>query len=131
MKDLRYFGAILALSVATEGLETAAGHFGVTSRGGSKAAGLAAVGGGFFGLLLGTFIPIPVAGSLLGMCAGSFVCAYLVERRRQGTHKGAAHVARGVLVARIAVIGFKVSSACVTTCVLLWGFYRGWGASGT
>ena len=57
----------LLICIAVEVLEAVAGTWGVQKRGGSKAAGWAALGGGFFGMILGNFIPIPILGPLIGM----------------------------------------------------------------
>ena len=73
----------LLLCITAEIIEAFAGTWGVQKRGGSKAAGWAALGGGLLGMLMGTaVIPIPVIGSLAGMMAGSFGCAFLVEHAK-------------------------------------------------
>ena len=101
-------GAFVAISILVEGAEWVAGAWGVARRGGSAAAGWAAVGGGILGLLVGILIPIPVVGSLIGMMAGSFACAFGVERYRLRHSGQAAHIAWGAVVGRIAVILLKV-----------------------
>ena len=98
----------IAVSILVEMAEWGAGAWGVTRRGGSGWAGVAAAGGGLAGLFLGMFIPIPVIGSLLGMMLGSFVFAFAVERNRLRQTGQAAHIAWGAVVARIAVILLKV-----------------------
>lgn len=115
--------ALLLLSAATEVIETLAAHWGVTSRGGSRAAGVAAVAGGLLGMVLGSFLPVPVAGPLLGICIGSFALAYMVERRRERTHGEAANVALGALLARVAVLVFKTAASVIAATALLGGFY--------
>ena len=100
------FAVIAAL---VEGIEAAAGWFGVTSRGGSKRAGVAAMAGGLLGAIAGTAIPIPILGSLFGMLAGSFLLAYYVEQRRLGNREAALHIAKGALLARLAVLLLKVT----------------------
>ncbi len=100
-------GIFLVLSIGVEVLEAVAGAWGVTRRGGSKLAGLMALIGGLVGLVLGSFIPVPILGSLFGMMAGSFLLVYLVERRRH-PEAHAAHVARGAVVARVLIILLKV-----------------------
>jgi len=76
------------------------------------------------GMVLGTFIPPPLLGSLLGMLAGSFLLAYLVERRR--LEKGdAAHIALGAVVSRILILLLKVVTTLVMVVFLLAAVYRG------
>jgi len=112
--------AFVAVSAAVEGVEAVAGAWGVKQRGGSNFAGLAAMLGGFLGLLLGGLIPVPVAGSLLGMLIGSFVLVFAWERRRLKS-QDAANIAWGAVTARALVILFKAGAALGMTVVLVWG----------
>jgi uncharacterized protein YqgC (DUF456 family) len=98
------------ICIAIDIVEWFAGSWGVQKRGGSKLAGLAALLGGFAGMFLGTFIPIPLVGSLIGMIAGSFGFAYLVERNRLKKHDPALHIATGAVLARIAILLLKVTA---------------------
>ncbi len=98
----------LLLSVAVELVEWFAGAWGVTRRGGSGWAGLAAIVGGTIGLIAGTFIPVPIAGSLIGMLIGSFALTFAVEQYRLNHTGQAAHIARGAVIARVLVIFLKV-----------------------
>jgi uncharacterized protein YqgC (DUF456 family) len=102
-------GAFVLLSAAVELLEAAASVWGVQRRGGSRAASLAAVGGGIVGFLAGTLIPIPVVGSLLGMMAGSFALVLAVERRRLKQTSAALHIAWGAVIARALVLVLKAT----------------------
>lgn len=97
------------LCAAIEVVEVLAGLWGVQKRGGSKLAGFAALAGGLLGMFVGSFIPVPVLGTLAGMFAGSFGLAYYVERRRL-SHDQAAHIATGAVLARIAVLLLKVTA---------------------
>jgi uncharacterized protein YqgC (DUF456 family) len=96
------------VSGAVEGVEALAGMWGVKKRGGSGMAGFAALVGGLGGLFLGGLIPIPVVGPLLGMLAGGFLLAYLVERAREKKASHAAHIAWGSVIGRVVVIFVKV-----------------------
>lgn len=100
--------AFLVIAAGVEVLETFAGSWGVKRRGGSGWAGLAAFAGGLIGLFLGTAIPIPLVGSLIGMLLGSFALAYAVERYRLNHGPQAAHIARGAVLARLAMLLVKV-----------------------
>ncbi|VGO23072.1 DUF456 domain-containing protein [Pontiella sulfatireligans] len=111
----------LLLCIAVEVIEGLAGAWGVQKRGGSKAAGWAALGGGFLGMMLGGFIPVPVIGSLLGMIAGSFGCAFLVEHAKMKKAGHAAHVATGAVLARLGVIFLKVGVTLAMTFALAIG----------
>lgn len=105
-----------AAAVAVDTVEWFAGHWGVRRRGGSRLAGLAAILGGLAGLVLGT-LALPVVGSFLGMVAGSFALAYVVERRRLKSSAPAAHIATGAVLACVAMLLLKV---LVTLCMALW-----------
>ena len=99
----------IALAILVEAVEAVAGAFGVRKRRGSKLAGLAAVVGGLLGLALGTLIPVPVLGSLLGMLTGSFGLVFAVEACRLKQANRAVGIAWGTVLARVFVILVKVS----------------------
>lgn len=111
----------LLLCIGVEVAEAFAGAWGVQKRGGSKAAGIAALFGGFLGMFLGGFIPIPIIGNLLGMLIGSFSCAFLVEHNRMKKTDHALHVATGAVMARLAVIFLKVGVTIIMTVSLAIG----------
>ncbi len=103
--------AFVVLSGLVEIADIAAGAWGVRRRGGSKLAGVMAVVGGMFGLALGSFIPVPILGSLIGMLAGSFGLVFAVERHRLKRTGEAACIAWGAVLGRVFMIVLKV---CVT-----------------
>ena len=111
----------LLLCIGVEILEAFAAAWGVQKRGGSKAAGWAALGGGFLGMILGGFLPVPVVGNLLGMIAGSFGCAFLAEHAKMKKSDHAAHVATGAVLARLAVVFLKVAITLAMTATLIIG----------
>ena len=112
----------LLICIIVEIVEAFAGAWGVQKRGGSKAAGWAALGGGLLGMLIGTIvIPIPVVGSLAGMIAGSFGCAFLVEHAKMKQADHAAHVAAGAVLARVGVIFLKVGMTLLMSLILAIG----------
>ena len=90
-----------------------------TRRGGSSAAGWAALGGGLAGMILGGLLPVPLLGSLVGMLVGSYLCAYAVEKRRLRQSAPAARIARGAVWARLAVLFLKTAAA-LGMSILLW-----------
>ena len=98
----------IVISILVEVADSAAGSWGVTRRGGSGWAGLAAFIGGLVGLVGGSIIPIPILGNLIGMMLGSFFLVYLVERHRLQKHDPAVHIAMGAVLARIAIVLLKV-----------------------
>ena len=106
-----------ALAGCVELCEFFASAWGIQKRGGSGWAGLAALAGGIAGLILGTFIPIPLVGNLVGMLAGSFACAYAVERYRLEHHGKATHIAFGAVVARLLILLLKIG---VTLGMIAW-----------
>lgn len=113
--------AFLLLCIGVEVVEALAGAWGVQRRGGSRAAGWAALGGGFLGMIFGSFIPIPIIGNLIGMIAGSFGCAFLVEHSRMKKADHAAHVATGAVIARLGVIFLKMAMTLAMICTLAIG----------
>lgn len=117
--------AFLLLCITVEILEALAGAWGVQKRGGSKAAGWAALGGGLLGMILGSFIPIPLLGTLLGMLVGSFTCAFLVEHSKMKEANHAAHVAFGAVLARIGIIFLKIGVTLAMIATLLIGILIG------
>lgn len=107
-------------SAAVDAVEWMASHWGIRRRGGSRLAGLAAMGGGLAGLMVGSMI-FPVVGSLIGMMAGSFGLAYAVERRRLRASAPAAHIATGAVLACVGVVMLKTTLALVLVVVLFGG----------
>lgn len=105
---------------AVDAVEWMASHWGVRRRGGSRLAGFAAMGGGLLGLFFGSLV-LPVIGSLIGMMAGSFGLAYLVERRRLQASAPAAHIATGAVLACVAMLMLKVAVALLLVGVLVGG----------
>ena len=108
---------MIGIAVLVEGCEFMAVAWGIQKRGGSGWAGLAALAGGIAGLFLGTFIPVPLLGNLIGMLGGSFACAYAVERHRLQSHDRAAHIAFGAVIARLLILMLKV---VVTLAMIAW-----------
>ncbi len=115
----------LVLCIAVELLEAFATVWGVQKRGGSKASGWAALGGGFLGMLLGGFIPVPILGSLIGMLLGSFGCAFWVEHTKMKNLDHATHVATGAVLARLGVIFLKVGVTLTMIIILALGMALG------
>ncbi len=111
----------LLLCIGVEIAEAMASAWGVQRRGGSKAAGWAALGGGFLGMILGSFIPVPVIGNLIGMIAGSFGCAFLVEHAKMKKADHAVHVATGAVLARLGVVFIKLGTTLAMILTLALG----------
>ena len=97
----------ILLSGLVEVAEAMAGAWGVTKRGGSGFAGFMAIVGGLLGMIVGSFIPIPIVGSLLGMMVGSFLLVFLVERKRLESAQ-AVDIAWGAVIARVLIVLLKV-----------------------
>lgn len=111
----------LLLCIGVEVFEALAAAWGVQKRGGSKAAGWAAFGGGFLGMILGGLIPLPVIGNLIGMIIGSFGGAFWVEHARMKKLDHAAHIAFGAVLARLGIIFFKIGITLAMTLILMLG----------
>ena len=99
----------IVLAALVEVVEAVAGVWGVKKRGGSPLAGVMAIVGGLIGLTIGTFIPVPVIGSLIGMFVCSFGLVFAVERYRLKKAGAAVHIALGAVIARIFVLILKVT----------------------
>ena len=117
----------IVLSALVEVVEAVAGVWGVKKRGGSPLAGVMAVVGGLIGFAIGTFIPIPVIGSLLGMFVCSFGLVFAVERYRLKKDGVAVHIALGTVIARIFVLILKVTATLGMSACLLVGMAVSWG----
>ncbi|NQU40643.1 MAG: DUF456 domain-containing protein [Lentisphaerae bacterium] len=109
----------LLISTVVEGIEFAAGYWGVRRRNGSRLAAFVALVGGLVGMLAGTLIPIPIVGPLLGMLLVSFVLVYAVEHHRLQESSKAAHIAIGAVVSRVLVILLKVGTTVGMSAWLL------------
>ncbi len=112
-------------AVMVEVVEYVAGFWGVKKRGGSSWAGVLALVGGLLGLVIGSVIPIPILGSLLGMMAGSFALVYLFESNRLGKSGPALHIAMGAVLARVMVVFLKVLVTLGMAAWLLIGMAAG------
>lgn len=112
-------GLFLILSAVVEVLESVAASLGVAKRGGSKLAGVMAFTGGIAGAILGSFIPVPLLGSLIGMFVLSFILVYAVEYKRLKKHGHAADIATGTVIARVIVILLKVTMTMAMILYLL------------
>ena len=71
----------LVLAFLGEVIEFLSGVFGSKKAGGSRWGSVGALIGALVGAVLGTFlIPVPILGSIIGMCGGAFLFAALLER---------------------------------------------------
>ena len=112
----------LVICLTVEFLEFIAGKWGVAKRGGSNAAGWAALGGAFLGSIAGSIlIPIPLLSSLIGMLLGSFGAAFAVEQHRLKKADHAAHIAFGTVLARLLSMLMKVVATLLMIGVLAVG----------
>jgi uncharacterized protein YqgC (DUF456 family) len=112
------------VSGLVEGFEALAGTWGVLRRGGSKAAGVLAAVGGLAGFLLGGLLPVPLVGNLVGMLVVGFLLVYAWERRRLRQASGAASIAWGSVLGRLAVMCVKVAATVAMGAVLIVGMLR-------
>jgi len=117
--DWTLIAVFVVICIALEIVEFFSAKLGVSKRGGSAAAGWAALAGGIAGMFLGTFIPVPVFGTLIGMILGSFLAAFYVEKRRLNHDEKAAHIAWGAVWARLIVMLVKTGAALSMTAYLV------------
>jgi uncharacterized protein YqgC (DUF456 family) len=85
--------------------------------GGSRRAGWGAILGGLVGAFVG--VPVPIVGPMVGALAGSFAGALLFEYTATRNPGGAARVATGALIGRVAAIAVKVGIGCVLIAWIL------------
>jgi len=105
--DWTLIAVFVVICIALEIVEFFSAKLGVSKRGGSAAAGWAALAGGIAGMFLGTFIPVPVFGTLIGM----------IEK--------AAHIAWGAVWARLIVMLVKTVAALCMTAYLVFAAVAG------
>ena len=120
--DFFSFGVLLSFAVVAEVLETFLGSKLAKQAGASKAGGWGAFLGAFLGGVFLTFLlPIPVLGTLFGVCAGAFLGVIIFERIF-GSHSGdlleiGKFAALGALLGRMAKVIFGAAGA------IYWSIY--------
>lgn len=120
--------ALLALAIAAEVTEFAAGAAGSAKAGGTKRGMIGAIVGGLVGGIVGSiFIPVPVLGTIIGAVGGSFAGAAVVERMIESDTNRAIAIGIGAAKGRFWGIliksGFGVVMLLVSliTAIPLWG----------
>jgi uncharacterized protein YqgC (DUF456 family) len=114
--------AALALAVLAEIMEFVAGSAGAKQAGGSRRAMIGAI----VGALVGGFIfsiPVPILGTIFGVCAGAFIGAAVVEMGVVGDAGHAGRVGWGAAKGRfwgiVLKLVFGVAILIVTLCVAI------------
>jgi hypothetical protein len=111
---------VVALATLAEVAEFLAGSAGAKQAGGSRRAMIGAVVGALVGGFLFT-IPVPVLGTIFGVCAGAFVGAALVEMGIVGDPTHSMKVGWGAAKGRfwgiVWKLAFGVAIFLVTLCV--------------
>jgi uncharacterized protein YqgC (DUF456 family) len=105
--------ALVVLATLAEVVEFVAGGAGAKKAGGSKRAFVGAIVGGILGGIFFTpMIPVPIVGTIIGICAGTFVGALAVELMVKQDTGQALRVGWGATVGRfvgiITKLGFGV-----------------------
>jgi uncharacterized protein YqgC (DUF456 family) len=100
---------LLALSLAAELIELFLGKAVIRRAGGGSAALTGATIGGIAGGIFLTFIPIPILGTLVGVCLGTFIGAFAVELIGGTTHGGSIGVGLGAVKGRLGGIVAKLA----------------------
>lgn len=102
MFSIGTLAAIVLLAGAGEILEFLAAALGAKRAGASRRGAWGALGGGFVGGIVGTFlIPIPLLGTLVGACLGAGFCAWGLELAGGRTHRASVHAAVGAGAGRL------------------------------
>ena len=113
---------LLAFAIAAEVLETWLGSRLAKQAGASKAGGWGAFLGAFLGGLFLTFLlPIPVLGTLFGVCAGAFLGVVLFEQLWGNSSTDLLNIGKfaalGALLGRMAKVIFGAAAA------VFWSIY--------
>jgi uncharacterized protein len=103
---------VVALATVAEILEFVAGSAGAKKAGGSRRAMIGAMVGALIGGFLFT-IPVPILGTIFGVCAGAFVGAAVVEMGVVGDAGHAARVGMGAAKGRLVGILLKLAFGIV------------------
>jgi len=109
----RTLGVMLAIVLVAELIETFAAAGGARRAGASKTAMLASVIGAFIGGILFTLLPVPVVGTLLGVCVGAFIGAMAVEVAKGRGHKQSIRSGLGAAAGRLAGTLIKLALGAV------------------
>jgi uncharacterized protein YqgC (DUF456 family) len=124
--------AILMLAVLGEVLDQILGALGFSVVNASKLASWCALFGGFIFAFFGSWIPIPILGSLIMSFIGTFVGAIFGEILHQRKLKPHLKVAFGAILGRVCGIAAKLSlgfAAClIAIAAVLWELI--WKAAG-
>lgn len=111
---------LLLLAVLAEVVEFVAGGAGAKKAGASKLGMFAAMLGGIVGAIGGTFvIPVPIVGTILGACIGSFLGAMGVEYYKRQDLDHSLRVGYGAAQGRFLGIIGKLAIGCVMLLVTM------------
>ncbi len=129
LSGFEYFGwgaliALTAMALVGEVLEMLAAGVGAARFGGGKGSITAALVGCLAGAMLGTtFIFIPILGTLIGACAGAFLCAALYENLMRKKNMGEAmYVGMGAALGKIGGLLLKSFVGFAMLAVAAWQF---------
>lgn len=109
---------VTGLALLGEILEFVLGAAGARQAGGSKRAALLAIAGGVVGAILGTALPIPIAGTLLGASLGAFAGSLLGDLWAGRPFGGSLQSGRGAAVGRFWGTMAKLGVGAVMVVVL-------------
>lgn len=112
------------LAVLVEIAEYVLTFWGVKRQHGSTRAGVVALAGSMLGALVGSILPVPIFGAIVGIPVGGFFAVYAYERSRNRGIGGSLRVAAGVLLARFGVILMKLTITLSMTVWLFAGILR-------
>lgn len=112
------------LAILVEVAEYVLTFWGVKRSHGSTRAGVVALAGSMLGALVGSILPFPVFGAIIGIPIGGFLTVYAYERARDRSISGSLRVAAGVLLARLGVILMKLAITLGMTVWLFAGILR-------
>lgn len=118
-------GAVVVIGVVAELLELLASSVGAAKMGGTRRGAIGALLGGFIGAIAGTFIPIPIVGTVLGGAVGAGVGAIVFERHRgRMSWKNSMKVGSGAAAGRLVATIMKTGLAILAAAVLVVGVLR-------
>ena len=115
---MRWYWAagFVALGIAAELIDLAAGRFGLKKFGASKHAAWGALLGGVLGACGGSLIPVPLLGSVIASFIGTFAGAILFEMRHERTLEPNVKIGIGAVLGRALGVALKL---CIAFFILL------------
>jgi len=120
---LKALAALVVLSLIAEVLELTLMGREARRAGGRRGTGVGACVGGVFGSVLGSLIPIPIVGTIFGLCLGCFIGAAAVEWLGGSRTRKSIEVGIGAAKGRAYGVASKLIIGCAMILLIM---IEGW-----